>query len=191
MRQDERLIYYYEMVVSKRTVHGVEPALEDLAKIWEQAYKNGEATLMRDKSSVAYRIADIKFDTVNSSLSILFRRSDKNAADAVYEHHKNGNLRHIPKQADEGGSLAVHMVLSLKHQKKHPNTYLMLLEGIPKIGHRIIQPLLNKILRDACSKNPALFTNPHPLNAKDKQGNVKQVPYVPYIELAGHLAVRQ
>ena len=188
LKKTERTIYYYDLVVKTRATHAKIPTIGKIAEVWKAAVDAGTLINKREQGNVIYRVGDIEIDTIKGTLCALIRRSDITASDAAYSHMENGTLRHIPKGDDEGGDTAAHLVISLLPESDKTNTYLCLLEGIPAISHRHIQPLLNIAISKACNENPNQFQYDDPVGARNRDGSPKKHPFTPRIELRGHLS---
>lgn len=188
MKGTERNIYYYDVMVERRAVHAHVPRLLDLANVWRARFEVGACSNERENGAVAYRVGDIRIDLQHNTLSMLIRRVDRNAADAVYSHIQTGRMRVARKRNNEGGDTAAHLTISLAAQAGYPNTYLCMLEGMSGISHRHVQSLLNTILRLACSDNRTLFEYDDPAGARRRDGTPKRHPFVPHVEFRGHLS---
>jgi hypothetical protein len=62
----------------------------------------------------------------------------------------------------------------------------MHLEGVPGLGHRIVQALLNRVTNTAVKEGVASFSFPNPNGARDRTGAIRRTPFIPLVELLGH-----
>lgn len=122
--------------------------------------------------------------------TMLIRRADRNAPNATFSKLSDGSLRVARKEEDEGGDTAAHMILSLRASR--PGACLCIIEIAPGLSHRVVQALLNELIRQKCKgqgeesggrKKPVVFAYSHPSGAKRRE-----TPFQPHIELRGHLA---
>lgn len=187
MKNNERHIYFYDLHVKKTAKHAHSPALSEMFAVWNDAFQAGTAKHTREKGSVVYRIGDLRCDPSDDTLELLIRRSDLSAAEAAYGNIDSGDLRIATKADDEGGDVAAHVVLSLKQERRKPNTYLVLIEGVPRVGHLVIQSLLNNLIRERCKTDRSVFQYADPGGAR-RDGQRRMKPFVPTIELQGHLS---
>jgi hypothetical protein len=188
LKSTERQIYGYDILISKRATHAVPPTMAAIVNALDIMGKSGAAVHAREKDTVLYRIGEINVDAGRQVARILIRRCDKNAANAAYSSFSTGALDIKKKAADQGGDKAAHLVVSLIEETGKPHTYLAHLEGVPGISHTFVQALFNAVIRDAAKKDPAMFRYPDPSGAKTKGGEIKTSPFVPHIELQGHLS---
>ena len=187
MKNNERYIYFYDLHVKKAAKHAHFPALSDVFAVWNDAFQAEKAKHIREKGSVVYRIGDLNYDSGENTLELLIRRSDVSAAEAAYGNIHSGKLRIATKAQDEGGDVAAHVVMSLKQERSKPNTYLVLIEGVPRVGHLAIQSLLNKLISERYSNDKSVFEYADPGGAR-KDGLPRMRPFTPTIELQGHLS---
>ncbi|MFC3084532.1 hypothetical protein [Tabrizicola soli] len=187
MKNNERHIYFYDLRIKKAAKHAHIPHLRDLLSVWNGAFAVGQAKHTLEKGSVVYRIGDVKYDAADETVELLIRRSDLSAAEAAYGNIDTGNLRIAKKTPDEGGDVAAHVVMSLKQEKGKPDTYLTLVEGVPRIGHLVIQSTLNRVIREKCRTDKTVFQYADPGGAR-KDGSPKMNSFVPTVELQGHLS---
>lgn len=187
MKNNERHIYFYDLHVKKTAKHAHFPSLSDVVAVWNDAFQAGTAKHTREKGSVVYRIGDLRLGPGDDTLEFLIRRSDLSAAEAAYGNIESGDLRIAIKADDEGGDVAAHVVMSLKQERSKPNTYLVLIEGVPRVGHLVIQSLLNKLIRERCSVDKSVFEYADPGGAR-RDGQPRMKPFVPTIEFQGHLS---
>jgi hypothetical protein len=187
MKQNERVVYFYDLLVKAKAVHAQIPSLNEIYNMWNSEYVNGGCILEREKGTVTYRIGEMKLEA-NDTLVLLIRKCDQNAPDAAYSDVKTGGFRIAEKTPSEGGDTALHLIISLKVQSKRPDTYLCLMEGMNGISHRHIQPLLNNIVRKVCKDDKATFQYDDPAGVKDKEGKIRRTSFVPTVELKGHMS---
>lgn len=188
MRRTERAVFAYDVIVGARAAHAVPPSLDEIVAVMEALFSDPECVNTRDRGNLIFRIGEIVFDNQRSLCTILFRRADKNAADAVYSNIVNGQTRVAPKSQDEAGDTAAHLTLSLQPERGKPNTYFALLEGVPGVSHRHVQALINEVLRLARKKIPLQFTYPDPAGARDRSGAPKLHEFTPLLEMRGHIS---
>lgn len=186
LKRTERRIYCYDLRVTTRAAHATPPPLADIVAAWETMYRNGDCAHERDKGRVVYRIGDIAVDSSSQIVSVLLRRGDPEASNAVYSHRHTGSVRVAARQPDENGDRAAHIVISLKQESKRPGSYLMHLEGISGISHQIVQSVLNAVLKKAIKSNSATFEYDDAAGARNKTGAVRRHTFTPTIELLGH-----
>lgn len=186
LRRTERQIFSYDLMVQARARHATPPPLADIVTAWQTMFNLGECSHAREKGSVIYRIGDMSVDNAGQVASILLRRCDTNAANAVYSHKVTGVPRIVEQEDDEGGDRAAHLVVSLQHERGKPASYLCHLEGVPGLSHRLVQATLNAVLKQSISTERASFVYPDPGGARDRDGNPKTNRFIPSIEMVGH-----
>lgn len=189
MRATERYINFYDLVVKVRAKHAPIPSIKQLIAVWQTHGKEGGLVHERDKGSLRYRIGDIVMDEANELTIMLVRRADQDAPNATFSDLGTGKLRIAKKEANEGGDSAAHIVVSLL--PKTPNTYLFLVESVPGLSHRIVQGLLNNLIRQACKDQGKMSDNvkkPVLFSYADPAGGKRSTPYQPHVELEGYLA---
>lgn len=186
MKSTERDLFFYDLKIHSRADHAIMPPIEDIMSIWRQEYENDRCTLDREQGSVKFILSDIQFDEVNFVLTLLVRRISANSPNAAYGSFRQiREERVIEKEEDEGGARAAHIFISTRLEVDKPNTYLCLLEGVQELSHRHVEPLLNRMTRNA-QKNSVVFSYPDPSNAKIPGGKIKIHPFIPFISLRGH-----
>lgn len=186
MKRDERRIHSYDLISVARAEHARPPQMSELIDGLAQMYQRGEASHIRERGSVTYRIGDLTIDNQTQTASLLLRRCDTNAANAVYSDFATGVPRVLAKAANEGGDKAAHLVVSLVAETTKPHHYLCHLENAPGISHRLVQAIFNSILKAAIKGKHATFVYPDPGGARVKGGGLKTTAFVPSIEMAGH-----
>jgi hypothetical protein len=186
MKATERRAFFYDVLINKRAAHAHTPSLIDLLTVWKSGFDNGNCSHEREKGNLVYRIRDIEIDLQSKVAILLIDKADKTAADAAYSDVQTGQLTVFHKTSNQGSAHAAHLFLSLGEEHNRPGAYLALLEGVPGISHRHIQPLLNSIVRDACDRDPMTFSYEDPVGAKSKDGHIRKHPFTPLIELRGH-----
>ncbi|MBB4091530.1 hypothetical protein HGG72_23290 [Ochrobactrum pecoris] len=188
LKRSERQVFAYDITVGARAQNAPPPPLQEIINAWQAMYNVGDCSHEREKGAVIYRIGDIDIDQQGQIARILIRRCDTNAANAVYSHRHTGVPRIAAKQADEGGDRAAHLVLSLAEQSGQPNHYLCHLEGVPGLSHRLVQAMLNAVLKKAITDRRAVFEYAGTNGARVRGGGAKMHSFVPSIELSGHLS---
>lgn len=186
LRRTERQIFSYDLMILARARHAMPPPLSDIVAAWQTMFNLGECSHVREKGSVIYRIGDLSVDNAAQVASILLRRCDTNAANAVYSHKVTGVPRIVEQEDDEGGDRAAHLVVSLRNERGKPASYLCHLEGVPGLSHRLVQATLNAVLKQSISNARAVFSYPDPGGARDRDGNPKTTNFIPSIEMVGH-----
>lgn len=186
MRRTEREVFTYDIAVRSRSKLAVPPPLEEVLVALSTSVANNLALIERDRGSLIYRIGEIRMDHATQTATLLIRRGDTNASNAVYSDRRTGASRVAERRDDEVGDRAAHLVVSMTPEVARPGRYLAHLEGVPGIGHRVVQSLLNKAIRNAIIGHHASFTYDDPAGARDRQGNLKTHAFQPLIELLGH-----
>ncbi|WP_309621939.1 hypothetical protein [Novosphingobium sp.] len=186
MKRTERQIYIYDVSVRSRSRHAVPPPLSDVIVALRAAVDGQLAVIERDRGTIIYRIGELEVDDIANTVTLLIRRGDTNASNAVYSHRVTGASRVAEREEDEVGDRAAHLVISLVSESARPGRYLAHLEGVPAIGHRVVQALLNRAVSQATKNNLSFFSYDDPAGARDHQGSLKTHPFVPLIELLGH-----
>ncbi len=186
MKRNERVVYFYDLKVKKHAAHAPVPSLRQMYDVWQARYDTGDCTLERERGTVTYRIGAIRLNEENQTLTLLVRKCDQNAPDAAYSKIDTGDFRTAPKEDDEGGDTAVHICVSMAEEIGSPGTHLCLIEGVNGISHRHIQPLLNRMVRDAGKDDTSLFQYADAAGARVRGGGPKMHNFVPVFELSGH-----
>lgn len=190
MRSKERYVNFYDLLVKVRATHARIPSLTQLIDLWQQYGREGGLIHERENGMLRIRIGDMLFQEDHEMVILLVRRADQNAPNATFSNLTTGTLRVARKESHEGGDTAAHAVLS--QIASEPNTYRCVIESVPGLSHRVIQALLNDLVRQACKdqgkgrgadKKPVLFSYDDPAGAR-RQGT----PFQPHVELRGHLA---
>ena len=186
MRATERRVFYYDLLVGKRADHAHFPTMRELTTVWQRCLANNQCTYVRDSGNLVYRVRDIRINSADQLVVILIDRADKFAPDAAYSDTVTGELTVFEKSADQAGSSAAHIVISLSQESSRPNVYLTLLENAQGLSHRLVQPVLNSLLREACKFDRTTFQYEDPAGARTRDGNPKRHTFTPRVELRGH-----
>lgn len=186
MQRNERQVFNYDLLVTRRTELAPYPSLEDIAVAWEQMFIASRASHARERGTILYRIGDLLLDHDRGLLKILIRRGDINAPNPFFSHRQTGVTRAITRDAQEDAERAAHLIISTLPQTNAPNSYLCHLEGVPGISHRQVQAMLNSILKAAIRAGTATFDFPDPAGARRRDGIPKTTTFIPTIELLGH-----
>ena len=147
MRSTERYVSYHDLVVKNRAKHAPIPPIGRIVELWQKYGKDGALVHERDKGTLRYRIGDMNLNATKGLVVLLVRRAEKNAPNATFSDLETGVLR-VAEEEYEGGDSAAHVVLALGPHE--PNTYLCLIESVSGLSHRIVQGLLNDLVRQAC-----------------------------------------
>lgn len=164
----------------------------DVENVLQTAIKGNKASLvLRNKDTVRLTMMDVR---PKADLAILlFRRSDPDAANPIFENEKTRKLRPADKKPDEGIAVSAHLFLRLGGIKDaaHP-TYRAILEEVPGLTRTYIQVLLHDILgattykytdKRGEPKETYTMADLHGLKSEKVSGALKGQSVVPSITL--------
>jgi hypothetical protein len=124
----------------------------DVESILQRAVAKNRADLVVKKQDV---VRLIKLDVrLKQNLAVfLFRRSDPDAANPIFENINTRRLRSANKSADEAVAVSAHLFVHLREKAgtAHP-TYKAILEEVPGLSRTYIQALISNLLRDSSYK---------------------------------------
>lgn len=187
MKNDERIIYFYDMVVSSRAEHANKPSMRQMLELLAAEHGAGRFRAAGDKAGHLWHfVGPISFDDANEIATVLIRASDKRSPEYGYSDTTSGALRLLSKTQHEGGDVAAHLVISLTPSE--PDTYIALLEGVSGVSNRNVLSAINRLLTDFYAENPRHFLFPDPGGAKDRAGNIKEHEFKPRFKMQGHIS---
>jgi hypothetical protein len=164
----------------------------DVENVLQTAISRNRASLvLRNRDVVRLTKMDVR--PKNDIAILLFRRSDPDAANPIFENEKTRKLRPSDKKPDEGIAVSAHLFLRLSGIKDaaHP-TYRAILEEVPGLTRTYIQALLHDILAESTyqytdqrgeKKDTYTMADLHGLKSEKVSGALKGQSVVPSITL--------
>jgi hypothetical protein len=164
----------------------------DVENVLRTAITRYKASLiLRNRDVVRLTTMDVR--PKDDIAILLFRRSDPDAANPIFENEKTRKLRPSDKRPDEGIAVSAHLFLRLTGIKDaaHP-TYRAILEEVPGLTRTYIQVLLHDILGEAPytytdrrgeQKETYSMVDLHGLKSEKVSGALKGQSVVPSITL--------
>lgn len=187
MKHDERVINFFDVVVTSRARGAPQPPMREVIEAIENVVEDGVFRVAGDRGGNLFHfIGPIAIDEGSNTATILIRSTDKRSPEYGYSDVQSGNLRVLRKGRNEGGDSAAHLVVSLS--ASDPNTYICALEKVPGINYRVVRASLNKVLKQFYAANEDHFTYPDPANARDREGNIKLRSHKPQLAFEGHVS---
>lgn len=185
MKSNERLVYYFELLVGVNKTAASPPTLNEVIDRIEQAFNAGEASLELNKGTGIIQILDIEKDLEREIVTFYVRHSDKNGADVYFADPGAGTSRVERKRAGEGRGYGAHFVVSLTTRAGTDCVYAAMLEQVSGVNSSLIVRLLQSILRKMYQADPKLFVCDALNGARDRAGNPKKVGFRPMLDLRG------
>jgi hypothetical protein len=186
MRNDERLIYYYDLVVGVNKQAAVAPSLMDVIEVLKSACDTDDAFLDIDKGTATLSLTHVEIKLDKMVATLLVEISDKRAPDVHFVNAETGNVRDARKQAGEGRGSSAHLLVSLIEQPDRPDTYVALLEKNTGLSRSLVKRLFQAVLRKAYKADPNTFTCENKFGARTRAGNVKREQFRPMLDFEGH-----
>jgi hypothetical protein len=118
----------------------------DAAHVLERAMKAGKAVTEIRPNDVV-RLTAMEVRPKDEMAVLLFRRSDPNAADPIYENRKTLKLRASGRQPEEAPAVSAHLFIQLENLSDVNPTYRAILEEVPGIGRTYVHNLIASVLR--------------------------------------------
>lgn len=121
----------------------------DVENVLQSAITRGKANfVLRNRDVVRLTAMDVR--PKDNIAILLFRRSDPDAANPIFENEKTRKLRPSDKRPDEGIAVSSHLFIRLDgvEDAAYP-TYCAILEEVPGLSRTYIQALLHELLSDA------------------------------------------
>ncbi|MEQ1977585.1 MULTISPECIES: hypothetical protein [Xenorhabdus] len=120
--------------------------------------QQGGAVKTYNNGTRAIRISKSRYDSGNTSATLLVQLCDQNASDPVFADLATGSLRVEPKLAGEGIAISSHIIISTSPSPNTVDYFKTLVECVPGISKSIIEPFMNAILKEAFDGSD--FINP-------------------------------
>lgn len=185
MKNDERLIYFFDLFIDVNKKAASPPSARDVFATIETAYSAGQASLAVNKKTATIQIIDISFDDAQEIVTLYFRYADKRGADVYFADTDANTSRIERKRTGEGRGFGGHMSVSLRQQTGMPNIYMAMIEKANGVNSTLVLRLLQSILREMYRADENLFTCDDISGARDRNGIAKKVGFRPMLELRG------
>lgn len=185
MKANERLIYFFELLVEVNKEAASPPPFSEVVEKFKIAFDNSTAVLELNKGSASIEILDMAIDADRQLVTFYLRHADKNGADVYFADPAAGTSRIERKREGEGRGFGGHFTVSLVPRAGTDTVYAAMLEGVPGINSSFVVRLLQSILRTMYRANPNLFICDDISGARDRHGAPKQVGFRPMLSLRG------
>lgn len=119
----------------------------DVVNILTRAAAQDKATLVLKKSDVI-KLTRIEHRPKENMLVLLFRRSDPNATNPVFENRKTKSLWAPNKGPDDAEAISAHLFIDLDGRRKPHPAHKAILEEVPGLGRSYVQSLLHEIITE-------------------------------------------
>jgi hypothetical protein len=164
----------------------------DVENVLQTAIARNRASLVLRNRDVV-RLTAMSVRPKDDVAVLLFRRSDPDAANPIFENEKTRKLRPSDKKPDEGIAVSAHLFVRLAGipDAAHP-TYRAILEEVPGLTRTYVQVLLHDILSEATyrytdkrgdEKDTYTMVDLHGLKSEKVSGALKGQSVVPAITL--------
>lgn len=185
MKADARQVFVYYCDVESKKAGAVLPTMTDLVAVWDAYRRAGQASLAISNGEMNIVLGDVVIDPAMQAVTLLFRMSDKTAADVVYSDMRAGTFTTHAKRAGEGGETGVHVWISSAPERGTITRYTCVIEKSTELDRNKIRRLLNTILHREYSVNANSFEYPNPAGQRDRDGNIRTERALPRIEFLG------
>ncbi|WP_457587230.1 hypothetical protein [Ensifer canadensis] len=185
MKNNERLIYFFDLHIDVNKKAASPPSARDVFNIVESAFRKSEARLHVNKKTATIQIIDLRFDDVEEIVTLYVRYADKRGADVYFADTDANTSRVERKKFGEGRGFGAHLSVSLRPEAGSPNTYLAMLEKANGVNSSLVLRLLQSIFRELYRSDENLFTCDDISGARDRAGVPKKVGFRPMLELKG------
>jgi hypothetical protein len=185
MKSNFRQAYVYNLDVETKRRPAVLPSMNVLLDVLEKRLALQQASLALNNGDAHITLGDVVRDPASHTAALLFRHSDRYAADSVYSNIAGNTFRAHAKNVGEGGEMGVHLLVSTAPERAVPGRYTAMLEKSQNLNAGLIRRLINRLLHDEYDANPAFFSYDSPAGQRDRAGNVIKERTLPRIELDG------
>lgn len=192
MKATFRQVFVYNLDVFSTKKNAVVPTMADLASIIDRRRLAGRAHLSIAGGDADLTIGDLVIDPSDQTMTILFRHSDKHAADSVYSNIAADSFTSHAKANGEGGETGCHIFASLAPERGSVDRYTCVVEKVPNIDITLIRRFLSGIIHDEYNEDSSSFSYPSPTGQRTRAGTLAQERCLPRFDIEGqpsqHLA---
>jgi hypothetical protein len=171
----------------------------DVENVLQTAIRRNAANLVLRNRDVV-RLTEMRVRPGDNVAILLFRRSDPDASNPIFENERTRALRPSDKRPDEAIAISAHLFIRLEGipDAAHP-TYRAILEEVPGLTRTYIQALLHEILTNATyrytdkrGQEKETYTIPelHGLKSERVSGALRGQSVVPTITLVRPANIR-
>lgn len=185
MQATSRRVFVHYLDVDATRKDAVLPSLADCVAIWDRRRQAGQGVVDIGAGDVVVTLGDVVFNAGDNTATLLFRHSDKGAAESVYSDIRANRFRPNTKNANEGGETGAHLFLSLTNERGYPRRYTCIIEKVPYLDATLMRRVLNRMLHDEHGDDPSSFEYDNIHGQMTRGGLVRKERCLPRIEFEG------
>lgn len=186
MKKNERTVYFYDLSIIARSRSFEAPKPISVRKAFDLIKLIPEESRVRNFSNgqEEFYISDWRWDEKEEIACILINKSDKDLSDPIFTDPTNRKRRVVEKMNGEGQDFSIHAVIKFPKDTSEPA--VLLLEHCNGLGVSVLKRLLNGLLKDAKSLEPASYEQNHPDGSRDENGKSRKYKVNFTFGVAGH-----